>query len=428
MTQPNLLFIFSDQQHWQALGCEDSFFDTPNLDAFAVESVFFERSFCTTPQCSPSRSSLLTGFYPSKIGVMGNVGNAGGEPLQLRTIGEELRTAGYHTGYFGKWHLGSDPIATAGWDEAEWKTDDPLAEANAIRFLENVSGTTPPFALFVSINNPHDIYHFSLHAPGQDLSGVPLSKDWEKETFEGKTSVQRQFMDEDQGEAIDDSSTEEWQRYHDCYREKTRLFDASAGRILEALDRSGQRDHTAVVITSDHGDMDTHHRLIFKGPFLYEHLVRVPLMIQLPELFNFVAPRRVGDVDVVNVDLVPTFREICGLPEAESHGRSLLPLLTGTGTYKARDFVVTQYYSKQKWVNPIRMIRTAEFKLNRHLHRGDELYDLQHDPDELHNLAGDPAYAEMIADLGTKLDQWIQEHDDPFYSQSITDRHGVVIN
>ncbi|MEX2607975.1 MAG: hypothetical protein WD708_11580 [Kiritimatiellia bacterium] len=62
--------------------------------------------------------------------------------------------------------------------------------------------------------------------------------------------------------------------------------------------------------------------------------------------------------------------------------------------------------------------------MNRHLHRGDELYDLKNDPDELRNLAGDPAYAEVITDLGAKLDQWIQEHDDPFYTQSITDRHG----
>lgn len=122
--------------------------------------------------------------------------------------------------------------------------------------------------------------------------------------------------------------------------------------------------------------MDTHHRLIFKGPFLYEHMVRVPLMIRLPESFH----------------------------------------------------PVTQYYSKQKWVNPIRMIRTGDFKLNRHLHRGDELYDLKNDPDELRNLAGDPAYAEVITDLGTKLDQWMQDHDDPFFTQSITDRQGNPLN
>ena len=76
---PNVLVIFSDQQHWRAMGCADPFFDTPGLDALAQESVFFERAFCSTPQCSPSRSSILTGFYPSTTGVWGNIGAAGGQ-------------------------------------------------------------------------------------------------------------------------------------------------------------------------------------------------------------------------------------------------------------------------------------------------------------------------------------------------------------
>ena len=105
-SKPNILLIFSDQQHWRAMGFLDSFFETPHLDALAGESVVFENCFCTTPQCSPSRSSLLTGFYPSKTEVIGNVGAAGGKQLAQETIGYELQSAGYRTGYFGKWHLG----------------------------------------------------------------------------------------------------------------------------------------------------------------------------------------------------------------------------------------------------------------------------------------------------------------------------------
>ena len=105
MSKPNILLIFSDQQHWQAMGSVDPFFDTPSLDALARESIVFERSFCPTPQCSPSRSSLMTGFYPSATGVMGNMGAAGGHPLAQPTLAVELSAAGYRTGYFGKWHL-----------------------------------------------------------------------------------------------------------------------------------------------------------------------------------------------------------------------------------------------------------------------------------------------------------------------------------
>jgi len=118
MDRPNILFVFADQQHWQAAGFEDPTFTTPNLDAFAQESVRFSHAFCTTPQCSPSRSTLMTGLYPSKTGVWCNVGMAGGDPLKMPTIGAALQQAGYRTGYFGKWHLGKEDTALAGWDES----------------------------------------------------------------------------------------------------------------------------------------------------------------------------------------------------------------------------------------------------------------------------------------------------------------------
>jgi arylsulfatase A-like enzyme len=127
---------------------------------------------------------------------------------------------------------------------------------------------------------------------------------------------------------------------------------------------------------------------------------------------------------VVNVDIAPTIREFCGLPNVKSHGISLVPLFAGSKDYKPRDFVIGQYYSKQRWVNPIRMIRTQDFKLNRHIRWGDELYDLKNDPHELKNLAKDPKYAAIKRDLVKKLDQWITDHNDPFYSLHVTSRSG----
>lgn len=422
--RPNILLIFSDQQHWQAMGCMDPFFDTPNLDAFAGESVLFERSFCTTPQCSPSRSSMLTGFYPSRTGVMGNCGAAGGEILKQSTIGSELQQAGYHTGYFGKWHLGDDPVGNAGWEESDKILNDIRAEANAVDFLQKAAEKPDPFALVVSLNNPHDIYQYQKHQPEQPLDGVPLSPSWDGETFEGKPPVQKQFMEEDQGKGLVGRPRGEWQKYHDCYREKTRMYDQHVGVILDELKRQHLWDNTVVIITSDHGDMDAQHKLIFKGPFFYEHLIRVPLMIRVPETFGSLPPQRIQDVDVVNVDLTPTIRDFCGLPAADSHGKSLAPLFSGSKTYQAREFVIGQYYSKQAWVNPIRMIRTENFKYNKHLHWQDELYDLQADPHELCNLAGDPAYAGIKKELGEKLEQWMKDHDDKFHTYKVSDRKG----
>ena len=104
--RPNVVFIFSDQQHYQAMGFVDDFYDTPNIDALAEASVVFEHSFVTTPQCSPSRSSIMTGLYPHKTGMMNNQGAAGGTELALPTIGKRMQDGGYLTAFMGKWHLG----------------------------------------------------------------------------------------------------------------------------------------------------------------------------------------------------------------------------------------------------------------------------------------------------------------------------------
>ena len=427
-TKPNILLILSDQQHWKAMGHMDAFFDTPNLDSFAKSGIVFENAFCTTPQCSPSRSSLLTGLYPSSTGVIGNIGAAGGDFLAQRTIASELQAVGYYTGYFGKWHLGSNEAALEGWDQRKLKRNDSLAEKNAVDFLRKVKDSGQPFALFVSMVNPHDIYHFKKHEASPKVKEVPLPLSWEKETFENKPLIQKQFMLEDQGETIEGMPRIEWQKYRDSYRDYTKLYDNNVGAILDELKLQGKWDNTITIITSDHGDMDTNHKLIYKGPFMYEHMMRVPLIMYIPKKYNSEQPRLISDVDIVNVDIVPTIRDFCGLDEMESHGISLMPLLVGSKEYKARDFVIGQYYSKQRWVNPIRMIRTKEFKLNRHIRYGDELYDLKNDPDELRNLANEQEYAEIKAQLSHKLNQWIKNHKDTFYSLKTTNRSGEVFD
>ena len=426
-TRPNILVIFSDQQHWQAIGNMDSFFDTPNLDAFAEESTVFENSFCTTPQCSASRSSLMTGFYPSRTGVFGNMGATGGNPLNQKTIAPELQKAGYYTGYIGKWHLGKKEIALEGWNEKFLKPIDSLTERKAIRFIKEQSNSEKPFVLFVSFLNPHDIYKYQKCNSELKIDKVPLPLSWKEETFQNKPSIQKQFMLEDQGKIIEGKPREVWQKYRACYRKKVKMYDNNVGVVLNELKNQGLWDNTIVIITSDHGDMDTNHKLIFKGPFMYENMVRIPLMIHIPEKFGGKQPKRVKDIDVVNVDIVPTIRDFCGLPNLKSQGISLKPLLTGSKEYMAREFVIGQYYSKQRWVSPIRMIRTKEFKLVKYIHYGDELYDLKNDPFELRNIADNPQYAEIKEQLYQKLNDWIKVNNDPFYSLKATNRFGETL-
>lgn len=426
--RPNILFIFSDQQHWQAMGCQDPFFETPNLDRLASEGLLFERAFCTTPQCSPSRASMFTGYYPSTTGVMGNVGAHGGDPLRMPTVGAALRLLGYRTGYYGKWHLGTNPAGTSGWDEQAGVVDDrrPDDEATTrlgMRFLRQVDPAAP-FALFLSYNDPHDVYHVDPEAQ-EGVGHVTLPESWYRQDFESVPAVHRAFMTQDQGTHIEGMAEDAWRAYHLFYQEKVRLFDDHVGRVLDALDRCGLADRTLVIVTSDHGDMDTHHRLIWKGPFMYEQMVRVPLVVRVPAWMGERGPGVIDDVDVVHTDIVPTLLDVAGAPPPNCDGVSLLPLLTGTGSAPVRDYVVGQYHGKQRWVNPIRMIRTARYKYNRYLVHGEELYDLLNDPHELVNLAQDPGYRAVKDDLAAELRCWMAAHNDPFETLTVTDRTGA---
>jgi arylsulfatase len=430
--KPNILFIFSDQQHWQAVGLEDSSFQTPNLDRLASEGTVFKNSFCTTPQCSPSRSSIMTGLYPSKTGVWGNVGAAGGNPLQMRTIGAMLQEGGYHTVYFGKWHLGKDPIGTAGWAEdfgvtGPETTDDHEVTRRALDFLGRADCTDKPFALFLSYNNPHDIYHFDRETAPSPNGPSDLPSTWYRKDLATVPCVQSQFMTEDQGTVIVNTEAPAWERYRELYREKVRLYDNELGQVLSALDDHGLLETTLVIATSDHGDMDAQHRLIYKGPFMYEHMMRVPLIIRPPAIVGESPAPAITEYHTVNVDLVPTMADFAGITIPKTDGTSLKPLLDGEQNVCERAFVVGQYYSKQKWVNPIRMIRTEQYKYNRYREHGEELYDLQHDPGELINRIPDGGSCDVRNALSSKLNQWIRDNGDPFDSQAPTTRDGQAL-
>ncbi len=429
--RPNIVVIFSDQQHWQALGCMDSFFITPAQDQFAKDSVVFTNAFCTTPQCSPSRSSLLTGLYPSKTGVWGNVGNAGGEPLRQHTVGAILQNAGYNTAYFGKWHLGNDERGTAGWGAKIFRADDGPTAKSARKFLTTIKNEhRTPFCLFVSYKDPHSIYRFRMRREGIFHPPVPFPASWQTVNFKDHPPCHEKFMVEDQGRVIHNKSVKMWERYRLCYRARNRDYDGRVGYILRKLRAIGEYDNTIVIITSDHGDMDTNHRLVFKGPFMYEHLLRVPFLIRVPQQFGGTPGQRVTDFNTINTDILPTILDFCGIPVDSSKfdGYSLRPLLTGNRSQQGREFIVIQYYGKQKWVNPIRTIRTTKFKYNLYLEQGEELFNLEADPNEMVNLSDDSKYEGVKTELARKLDHWMEVNKDPFYTQKRTDRQGHPIN
>ncbi|PCJ62360.1 MAG: hypothetical protein COA79_04650 [Planctomycetota bacterium] len=431
MKQKNLIFIFSDQQHWQAIGVEDAWFETPNLNGLISDGVHFKNSYCTTPQCSPSRSSMLTGFYPSKTGVMGNVGKAGGEPLKMETIGAKLQEADYYTAYFGKWHLGKEPVGIKGWDEdfgvtGEETTNDDLVSNYALKFIQMRKEDDKPFALFLSYNNPHDIYHFSKENGPFQNNNIELPKSFHEVNRDDSPAIHQQFMDEDQGHVIVNEKDDAWRRYREIYRDKVKLYDNHVGLVFNELKNNYFYDDALIIATSDHGDMDTHHRLIYKGPFMFDQMMRVPLIMKLPNYLNI--KNKSIDTPTVNIDPVPTILELLDIPIPNVDGISLKSVLLGVEKKLNRDFIIGEYYSKQDWVNPIRMICMNGYKYNYYVGNGEELFDMSKDPEELNSLVNDKSFQTLKAELKSKLDEWIKNNDDPFYSYSVTSREGKSLN
>jgi arylsulfatase A-like enzyme len=163
------------------------------------------------------------------------------------------------------------------------------------------------------------------------------------------------------------------------------------------LDALPEPDTAVVAYTSDHGDALGEHGLPFKGPFMYEELIRIPLLIHAP---GRLAGGRRDDL-VTQADLAPTLAALAAVPwPARVAGRNLSrgPALG--------DAVFLEYYAKQKWVNPIRTVRTRRWKLNWYDRGNQELYDLEADPHERHNRAADPAAQAIRSQLEARLDGW----------------------
>jgi arylsulfatase A-like enzyme len=179
-----------------------------------------------------------------------------------------------------------------------------------------------------------------------------------------------------------------------AYHAQIHLIDDQVGRMLDALDETGQRKNTIVIFTSDHGEMLGDHGLRQKGCRFYEGAVHVPLIISWPGHFK-AGVRSNGLVELT--DLVPTLLDVLGLPISKYiQGKSLLPILTGDrDAHYHRDFVRCEYHDTldQPYASHANMIRTEQYKLVvYHGHDIGEIYDLQTDPNEFRNLWAEPDY------------------------------------
>lgn len=438
--RPNLLFILTDDQRWDALGClGHPFLKTPNLDRIRTDGALFANAFVTTSLCSPSRASFLTGCYAHTHGVMQNEKrdfDFTGTP----SFAQLLQPAGYRTGFLGKWHMAGTSEPRPGFDywlsfRGQGVYTDPVFNENgkeykasgymtdllnekALAFLESAPADQP-FCLYLSHKAVHQPFtpaprHEGLW-PQAELPEPPNYRDtfadkpeWMRNAY-GVTS--ERVVNDRPGTNAEARPMPPWDGKRkpalDYYR-AIEAVDEGVGQILALLEKQGRLDNTVIVFAGDNGYFWGEHRRGDKR-LMFEEALRIPLLIRYPKL---VKPGSTIERMALNIDLAPTFLDLAGVPvPSHMQGRSWRPLFAGDPADWRRSFLYEYWVDLTPTIPRILGVRTENWKLVRYpdLHDIDELYDLRQDPHELHSLVKDPASAEVYGKMKAELDRLLKE-------------------
>jgi len=415
MKRPHVLFVICDQMQGHRLGVVDPTASTPHLDRLAAESVRFTHQYAANPQCVPSRASLQTGRYPHDLGVMiiyGFHGHTAHLNPRHRTVGQVFREHGYTTAYFGKTHFGA-ALPALGYDiGADFPGVAPMSGVDraitdtTCRFLAKHDPNQPLF-LTGSFQEPHPPFEFvEQFADRYPPERITLPVSYYADDLASKPPFQQaRNRDREHGDATAESSLKhELRQYYTMISH----MDACFGAVRAALEAKGMWEETVVVFTSDHGDMMGAHRMRLKGTLPYDELFVVPLLVRIPGA-RF--PRSVVDDLTVNVSVPGTLLEAAGItPPPTFAGGSLLPAMRRMH-HPDDEAVFFEHYGAYWGVHPFRAVRTRRWKYIKYYgpDQTDELYDMEHDPHELRNVAADPAVADTKADLERRVDAWWAE-------------------
>ena len=412
--KPNVLFIFLDDYGWRDAGFMGSdFYETPNLDALAARGMVFTHAYAAAANCAPSRACLLSGQYTPRHEIY-NVGTSrrgnkkhgrlmhipGTDTLRtdIQTWASQVQKAGYRTGTIGKWHLSDDPIPYGfdfnfagthsgspprGYYPPHGKIPE-LADAPKDEYLTD--RLTQEAVGFIRRNRkqPWFLYltHFAVHTP-----------------LQGEPELVKKYKNKPAGKL----------HQHVVMAAMIESVDRGVGRIVDSLNALGMMDNTIIVFTSDNGGYGPATSMDplkgYKGTY-YEGGIREPMFIVWPGVTQ---PGSRCEVPVINVDLFPTFCSMTGavLPDQPLDGQNLRPLLEGKSdqslaqrplfwhfpaylqSYQRLDGQRDLIYRSR----PCSIIRMGKWKLHEYFEdtqsadKGLELYDLQSDPGESHNLA-----------------------------------------
>ncbi len=440
-TPPNIVVIQADQLAADALGAYgNEVVSSPNIDELADEGAVFDRAYCNSPLCAPSRASMMTGRLPSETGCYDNGADF---PASVPTFAHHLRTHGYHTALVGRmhfigpdqhhgfeqrlttdvypadldmvpdwdltsrqrlpWYHEADPVFTAGACKATVQQDfDDEVAFRALRHLndraraDRVLGRRP-FLMVASFIHPHDPYE-PPREHWDRYDGVAIDPPKHPNAPPAGTDPHTHRLRAMCGFDLRQPDAAQTLRARRAYYAAVSYIDDHVGRILHRLDDLGLADDTVVILTSDHGDMRGEKGLWFKmSP--YEQSTRVPLIVRGPERL---VPRGRFTTPVSLLDLMPTLLDLAG---GDAPGPSLLRLARdeAAGSPAIGRDIVIEYLSEGVTRPQVTLIR-GRYKFVRCPGDPDQLFDLRTDPDEMDNIATHPDSSELAMALRHELD------------------------
>lgn len=453
--KPNIVFLLVDDLGYSDIGAfnPDTFYSTPNINAFAQTGVTFTNGYAASPVCSPSRVAIMTGKHPTRLATTDWFSYGGRKDraekyqpairsnelsLEEKTIAEIFKDNGYSTAFFGKWHLGEEEILwpeNQGFDlnvggakfghppggffspyknprledgvDGEYLTDRMTQEA--VSYIEQTKDKEDPFFLFLS----YYTVHVPLQAP-EDLVLQNSSSDIDHLADKNFDFETQHHVSADQPRRV------RVKQNHPVYAGMVQSLDMSVGAILEALEVQGLAEDTIVVFTSDNGGLSTAEGLptsnlplrAGKG-WLYEGGTRVPLIVRAPDAQTI---GMVQDSSVVGFDFLPTLASLSGIKLGdfeEQDGIDFSSALQNEDVKFERDIVWHYPHYANQGGYPGASIRRGNWKLLQNFETGEiELFNLSNDIGEKTNLVAE--FPDKADELSSALNEWYTQTNAEF--------------
>ena len=431
----NVLFLICDDLNCDLGTYGHRLVKSPNIDRLASRGVRFERAYCQYPLCGPSRASFMTGMYPDQTSIHGNAILIRAKlPDSLITMTQMFMNNGYTAARIGKIYHYNVPkgIGTPGHDDpASWSTTfnpigrdkaeedliftlqkgqfggtlswlsadgtdaeqtDGIAAEHADQLLAQFAKQKTPFFLAVGMYRPHTPYvapHKYFEMYPQEKIKVPQVPKGYLQTI---PEAARQSLTRKREQA---------QQAIQAYYASTTFVDAQIGLVLESLKQHGLAENTVVLFTSDHGYHMGEHGY-YQKTTLFENAARVPLIISVPGMKT---AGSVAHTPVEMVDFYPTLAELCGLQTPDTISGTSLAAVLDDPKLMPRESALTQFNNGYS----IRTPRYRYTEWGKAGSGGNELYDHEEDPAEMHNLANSPTATDAVAKLRTELHRRIAE-------------------